>query len=122
VAAGAIAALAVDPGRPAGPAVALAAAVILSVLWYWLAVRATDEWAAAVRGLVDLGRKPLAAALGLELPDTLAGERRMWEQVSRQSRRPHGDRDSELDSFRAPVTAAPVTAAPVAPVAPEATP
>lgn len=95
----AIAALAVDPS--VGPAVAIVAAAGLSVAWYWLAVQATDEWAAAVRGLVDLGRKPLADALGLDLPDTVAQERQMWTLVSRRGRRAYGDWAAELDKFRA---------------------
>jgi hypothetical protein len=101
VALGAVAALAVDPRHATRPAVAIAAAVVLSVVWYWLAVKGTDEWAAAVRGLVDLGRKPLAESLALELPGTLERERSMWELVSRQSRRPHGTKDFGLDEFRA---------------------
>jgi hypothetical protein len=99
VALAAIATLAVHPS--VGPAVAIAAAVVLSVMWYWMAVRATDEWAAAVRGLVDLGRRPLAEALGLDLPGTLEQERKMWSLVSRRSRVPHGDWAAELDEFRA---------------------
>jgi hypothetical protein len=113
VALGAVAALAVDPRHATRPAVAIAVAVAASVVWYWLAVKGTDEWAAAVRGLVDLARKPLAESLGLDLPGTLEQERSMWELVSRQSRRPHGDRDSELDRFRA--VAAPVVLAVPAP-------
>jgi hypothetical protein len=99
VALAAVAALAVHPS--VGPAVAIAIAAVLSVIWYWMAVRATDEWAAAVRGLVDLGRKPLAEALGLCLPGTLEQERKMWALVSRRSRIPHGAWAAELDEFRA---------------------
>ncbi|MEU5393872.1 hypothetical protein [Streptomyces tibetensis] len=58
--------------------------VVLTVLvpvWYRSAVTATDEWAAAVRALVNTGRKPLAASLGLALPQTLAAERDMWTMV-----------------------------------------
>jgi hypothetical protein len=98
----AVAALVVSPRDATGPAVAIAAGCGLSVLWYWMAVRATDEWASAVRGLVDLGRKPLAEALGLELPATLAQERLMWTLVCRRARVRHGDWASELDQFRLP--------------------
>lgn len=99
----AIAALAVSPSGSlsVGPAVAIGAGVAACFLWYWLAVRATDEWAAAVRGLVDLGRKPLADALGLFLPDTIAQEREMWTLVSRRARRAYGDWAAGLDKFRA---------------------
>ncbi|KPI06027.1 hypothetical protein OK074_4251 [Actinobacteria bacterium OK074] len=56
-------------------------------VWYRAAVAATDEWAAGVRALVNLGRKPLADALGLVLPKNLASERAMWQLVTRMSRR-----------------------------------
>ncbi|SFY52723.1 hypothetical protein [Streptomyces sp. F-1] len=43
------------------------AGLLLTMLWYRLAVVATDEWAGAVRAMVNLGRHPLAAAFGLTL-------------------------------------------------------
>jgi hypothetical protein len=101
VALAAIGALSVGPRHVAGPIAALIGAVLLSAVWYRLAINGTDEWAAAVRGLTDLGRKPLAEALGLVFPPSLEQERRMWELVSRQSRRPHSHHDSDLDPFRA---------------------
>ena len=52
------------------------------MLWYRLAVVATDEWAGAVRAMVNLGRHPLAAALGLTLPQKLDDERAMWHLAS----------------------------------------
>jgi hypothetical protein len=94
-------ALAAVPGHPVGPALAIALPVVLVPLWYGLAVEATDEWAAAFRGLVDLGRKPLAEALGLEMPGTLKQERKMWELASRMSRRRYSPSDEALDQFRA---------------------
>jgi hypothetical protein len=100
VALSAVADLAAVPDHPVGPVVAIVATVVLSFLWYRLAVSATDEWAAAVRGLVDTGRKPLAASLNLAMPRTLELERRMWQMVSRLGRQPHSDRDSKLDQFR----------------------
>ncbi|MFI6546008.1 hypothetical protein ACIBO9_22440 [Streptomyces prunicolor] len=69
-------------------------------VWYWSAVKATDEWAAAVRALVNLGRKPLAEALGFNLPSTLKDERSMWALLSRLSRLPFHERASALDRFR----------------------
>ncbi|MFG3064840.1 hypothetical protein ACGFYM_40830 [Streptomyces sp. NPDC048231] len=60
-------------------------------LWYRSSVYATDEWAAAVRAMVNLGRKPLADALGLVLPPQLSEERTMWQLVTRMSRRPYRD-------------------------------
>ncbi|MGN9758832.1 hypothetical protein [Streptomyces sp. SD31] len=59
--------------------------IALTPLWYHAAVAATDEWAASVRALVNLGRKPLAEGLGLALPKSLEDERRMWKLVTRMS-------------------------------------
>ncbi|SFF04178.1 hypothetical protein SAMN05216251_107334 [Actinacidiphila alni] len=80
------------------------AAVVLCLLipvWYRCAVVATDEWAAAVRALVNVGRKPLAESLGLRLPADLAAERAMWTLVTRQSRTAYSDRTAALDAYRA---------------------
>lgn len=73
-------------------------------LWYRSAVYATDEWAAAMRAMVNLGRKPLADALGLVLPQQLNQERAMWQLVTRMSRRPYRD---AADPAFAPYRAAP---------------
>lgn len=73
-------------------------------LWYRSAIYATDEWAAAMRALVNLGRKPLAEALGLVLPQQLSQERAMWQLVTRMSRRPYRD---AADPAFAPYRAAP---------------
>ncbi|MGO4757857.1 hypothetical protein AB4212_56225, partial [Streptomyces sp. 2MCAF27] len=79
------------------------AAVLIALipLWYRSAVTATDEWAAAVRALVNVGRKPLAESLGLALPTELAAERTMWRLVSRLSRLPYHERAAALDPYRA---------------------
>ncbi|WP_406841510.1 hypothetical protein ACICHK_41550 (plasmid) [Streptomyces sp. AHU1] len=63
--------------------------IVLTPAWYHAAVAATDEWAAAVRALVNLGRKPLADGLGLALPKSLEDERRMWQLVTRMSTKPY---------------------------------
>lgn len=63
--------------------------VALIPIWYHAAVAATDEWAAAVRALVNLGRKPLAEALGRVLPRELEDERATRQLVTRMSRRPY---------------------------------
>ncbi|MDI3409065.1 hypothetical protein [Streptomyces cavernicola] len=101
VAVAALAALPVAEDR----ALVLSAAALLCALvplWYRSAVVATDEWAAAVRALVNLGRKPLADALGLELPQELAAERTMWRLVTRMSRRPyHPAAEEAFAPFRA---------------------
>ncbi|SDP72928.1 hypothetical protein SAMN04487981_13559 [Streptomyces sp. cf386] len=113
VAVGAAAALALLGSRPdklvlLSTVVALAALV---PLWYRSAVTATDEWAAAVRALVNTGRKPLADSLGLTLPKSLAEERDMWTMVSRLSRIPYHERAGALDRYRAEPTADPPAAA-----------
>lgn len=71
------------------PLVTAGVLAALIPVWYHAAVAATDEWAAAVRALVNLGRKPLAESLGLVLPKELADERTMWHLVTRMSRRPY---------------------------------
>ncbi|WP_326837432.1 hypothetical protein VSH64_21505 [Amycolatopsis rhabdoformis] len=60
---------------------ALVALLVLAAVWYRVAVVATDEWAGAVRAMVNLGRAPLAEALKLTLPGQLAGEREMWRSA-----------------------------------------
>lgn len=71
-------------------------------LWYRAAVAATDEWAATIRAVVNLGRKPLAEALGLVLPQDLADERTMWQLVTRMSRRSYAPAaEAALAPFRA---------------------
>jgi hypothetical protein len=74
----------------------------LSALWYRLAVVATDEWAGAVRALVNLGRVPLATSLGLALPDKLDQERAMWRLVSELVSDKYHAGLSALDPYRAP--------------------
>ncbi|WP_405436253.1 hypothetical protein OG373_05330 [Streptomyces avidinii] len=71
---------------------AIAVPGFLIPVWYRAAVSATDEWSAAVRALVNTGRKPLAESLGLHLPGHVAAECEMWALVSKVSR---------LDPFRA---------------------
>ncbi|MEU9784903.1 hypothetical protein AB0H92_28740 [Streptomyces phaeochromogenes] len=71
--------------------------VLLLPVWYRCAVASTDEWAAAVRALVNVGRIPLADSLGLELPQDLAKEREMWTLVTRMSRRPY--RETAVSAF-----------------------
>jgi hypothetical protein len=72
-----------------------------SFLWYRLAVVTTDDWALAVRALVDVGRKPLAISLGLNIPKELSEEREMWRRYCRFVRRPYDDhRPPNLDEFR----------------------
>jgi hypothetical protein len=81
----------------------LTVAAVLAMLahwWYRMAVAVTDDWAAAVRALVNLGRKPLAEGLGLPSPETLESERAMWATVSRLSARPYDSKSSSGDTYR----------------------
>jgi hypothetical protein len=90
--------------------------IILAPVWYRAAVAATDEWAAAVRALVNLGRKPLAEGLGLNLPKSLEDERRMWKLVTRMSNRPYAPAaDSAFEPFR--ISSPQSSSAPSPPVA-----
>lgn len=102
VAVGILAALALATARPDTPLLLSTIAVLFGLVpvWYRSAVTATDEWAAAVRALVNSGRKPLADCLGLALPRTLAAERDMWAMVSRLSRIPYHERAAALDPYR----------------------
>ena len=55
--------------------------LVLVPVSYLSAVTSSTYWDATVRALVDLGRVPLAAALGLQLPSTIEREREMWTLV-----------------------------------------
>ena len=66
------------PARPPLLVTAIVALPLLATVWYRVAVAATDDWAGAVRALVNLGRQPLATSIGLVLPQSLDDERMMW--------------------------------------------
>jgi hypothetical protein len=75
--------------------------VVASFLWYRLAVVTTDDWAAATRAMVDIGRKTLAEAVGLDVPHELDLERKMWQAYSRFVRQPFREgKSTSLDRFR----------------------
>ena len=81
--------------------VALGLSLIITVMSYRMAIVATDEWNAAVKALADLGRVPLATALGLVLPQTLAEEREMWRAVYLLDRDGYSeDAQQDLDAYR----------------------
>jgi hypothetical protein len=100
----ALAALFASCADPARYPVSLVTAAVLAVLsrrWYMLAVATTDDLALAVRALVDVGRKPLAAALNLSLPRELEKEREMWDRYCRSVRSPYNAlQPPHLDDFR----------------------
>jgi hypothetical protein len=86
-------------------AIVAGALLLLARAWYEVAIHITDDWAAAVRSLVNVGRKPLAEALGLDLPATIEQERRMWALVATLTARPyHPIRRAALDNFRRKVS------------------
>ena len=58
------------------------AALALLPLSYSQAVRNVKDWGHSVKALVNLGRRPLAAQLGLRMPQELEGERNMWAAYS----------------------------------------
>jgi hypothetical protein len=100
----AVAALASLGASQAHPAVLLITAAVLVTLtfpWYWLACINTDEWAAAVRALVNLGRRALAERLGLRLPRDLVRERQMWLRYAQMVLEPYDeDYAADLNEFR----------------------
>jgi hypothetical protein len=79
---------------------------IFFILFSWLRLPDTaSERGDQVKSTFDLYRKPLAEALGFELPATEAEERKMWELISRKMLlRVSDDRlrgyDKNLDYFR----------------------
>lgn len=102
VAAGALIQLGFGHPHPAWKLWALAGILIaLTPVWYRTAVVATDDWTGAVKAMVNLGRKPLAEALALQLPPSLAAERDMWELTGGLTSSPYSERAAGLDRFRA---------------------
>jgi hypothetical protein len=74
---------AVVEGSRGGLGLSIFASVMLGLafLTYRLAIVGTRYWAQAVQALVNIGRAPLAANLGLELPARIEDERAMWRSV-----------------------------------------
>ncbi|KAB1145411.1 hypothetical protein F7R91_19805 [Streptomyces luteolifulvus] len=62
--------------------VTFAGLVVLARVWYQVACVSAAEWSATQQALANLGRRPLAKALGLELPEDILEERRMWRRVT----------------------------------------
>ena len=102
--------------------IAIGAGIALAVVCYLLAVLATDEWAAAVRALVDHGRRGVADAFGLAIPSDLNEERLMWRAVNTLVRRPYTYSESKdvagiLKKFSVRATGEPTATATSAPPA-----
>ena len=101
--------------------------LLVAICAYQRAVTNVTDWYRAVTTLVDVGRKPLAAQLGLQLPHRLADEQRMWLTVSGYAQYGGTNFAEALTEFRvdpttpppgSPATAPAVTAPPPAPAAP----
>lgn len=88
--------------RPWLVAATIAVLPPLMLLWYRLAVVATDEWAGAVRAMVNLGRHPLATALGLTVPSKVEEERAMWHLASDLVRTGFHPGQTALNTYRTP--------------------
>lgn len=98
----ALAEAASSPARPRSLLLGVAGGLLVAAaVWYRTAVVATDEWTGAVHALVNLGREPLAQALGLSLPDSLEAERDMWSLVGRLTAQPNAAETAALDRYRA---------------------
>ena len=78
-------------------------AILAFLLCNRLAYVNTSAWAEATKAIVNVGRKPLAAALGFQLPSTIERERQMWGLVNEFVFYPF-DREmaAKLDRFRFP--------------------
>jgi len=81
--------------------VTLLGLLVLSAVWYRVAVAATDDWAGAVRAMVNLGRQPLATSMGLTVPRQLAEERAMWSLTADLASSPYRGDFADLDKYRA---------------------
>ena len=89
--------------RPWLVVVVLAGLLVRSLIWFRVAVAATDDWAGAVRAMVNLGRRPLAESLGLVLPASIDDERVMWMLAGKLAEFPfQADLSGALNRFRAP--------------------
>jgi hypothetical protein len=70
----------------------------LALLFYRLAVLQCDKWRSAMQAMINLGRKPLAEALGYTLPPEPKAEREFWRTVSIFLKYPYHEDVSELVS------------------------
>jgi hypothetical protein len=93
---------AIFAGYPNGNVLTLTAVIlaILARLWYSVACASAVEWSKTQRALANLGRKPLAEAFGLKLPETINEERDMWELVTSFVQHPYSDDYVPFDQYR----------------------
>jgi len=78
--------------------------LLVTFLFYRLAIRAADAWKYPIHALVNLGRVKLADSLGLRFPETLEEEKKMWLLVTRYAFWADTGLGKELDSYRKPPT------------------
>jgi hypothetical protein len=91
-----------NPTRPWPVAAVIIGLPLLAYVWYRVAIVATDDWAGAVRAMVNLGRLPLADAMGFALPQAISAERTMWTLAVKFVQEPYSPRAAALDEFRSP--------------------
>lgn len=70
------------PSEPLWPLALMLLGLVSVPAFYQAAVSSTTYWQSTVRAMVNLGRGPLAQHLGLRMPETLEGEREMWEKLA----------------------------------------
>ena len=90
-------------GVDGGLLVSIGLCVAILPLSYMAAIRSCAGWAQAVRAIVNIGRGPLAASFGLDLPQKIGEEREMWQALGwfvADSYDP--DTASDLDRWRIP--------------------
>lgn len=88
--------------------IAAAAGIVAVPACYRGAVSSTAYWHNTVAAVINLGRKPLADALGLEMPTTLERERVMWERLAAFNFYPYDEEwAGALNEFRAAAKPAP---------------
>ena len=96
------------PARPWLVTGTIIGLLVLACVWYRVAIVATDDWAGAVRAMVNLGRLPLTTSMGLALPQAIGAERAMWTLAVEFVQHPYTSRATALDAFRRPGGAAPM--------------
>jgi hypothetical protein len=84
----------------AGPVMLAGAAALFVPVAYRGALRNMKDWRNSVRAMVNLGRHPVAAGLGVHVPWTLEDERTMWRAVSGVLHYSDADQRPWLDVFR----------------------
>jgi len=77
----AAAAIGVASGSTSSLVAAVIALILIPIIHERIR-RSIEEWRFAVQAVINAGRLPLAQALGLDLPDSLAEERRMWNALT----------------------------------------